>query len=81
VETITAQPTPYGSGPRVGQEIVNTFGWLLTRAPRLAKALQETPGASETMAEILAGFDLFHRKEGIRASDEPPGASSTMRPA
>lgn len=58
------------SGPRVGAEIANAWGWLLNRAPRIAKALSETPGSTQTMAEVCAGFDFFHRRYGLqRAAD------------
>jgi hypothetical protein len=57
-------------GPRVGPEIANAWGWLLNRAPRLAKALQATPGATATVADILAGFDLFHRRHGLTRPQE-----------
>lgn len=53
-------------GPRVGAEIANSWGWLLNRAPRIAKALDQTPGSTQTMADILAGFDYFHRRYGIQ---------------
>lgn len=51
--------------PRVGAEIANAWGWLLNRAPRIARALDQTPGSTQTMADIVAGFDFFHRRYGI----------------
>jgi hypothetical protein len=58
------------SGLSVGLEIVNAWAWMLARSPRLARALEATPGASATFGEILAGFDVFHRRYGIVSADE-----------
>lgn len=51
--------------PRIGAEIANAWGWLLNRAPRVARALEANPGSSQTMADIVAGFDFFNRRHGI----------------
>jgi transposase len=48
-----------------GPEILNAWAWLLNRAPRVAKAVNDTPGAAKTVADIMAGFDLFHRRYGL----------------
>ena len=53
---------PQRAQVQMGQEIANSWQWLLNRAPRVARALWETPGSATTMAEIVAGFDLFHRR-------------------
>jgi hypothetical protein len=45
-----------------GPEIANAWGWLLARAPRIARQLEATPGSTQVMANILAGFDLFCRR-------------------
>jgi hypothetical protein len=67
---ITPTGGPALSGPRVGAEIPNAWAFLLSRAPRIARALEETPGASQTFGEILAGFDLFHRKNGLVTAEQ-----------
>lgn len=51
--------------PRVGAEIANAWGWLLNRAPRVARALEANPGSTQTMADVVAGFDFFNRRYGI----------------
>ncbi len=55
---------------RVGVEIATAWGWLLARAPRIARALDRTPGASQTMADVLAGFDFFHRRYGLETGQQ-----------
>lgn len=49
----------------MGAEVANSWGWLLNRAPRIAEAIENTPGAARTLADIMAAFDLFHRRQGI----------------
>jgi hypothetical protein len=51
----------------MGPEILNAWAWLLNRAPRVAKAINDTPGSAATLADILAGFDLFHRRYSIQS--------------
>jgi hypothetical protein len=51
---------------RVGTEIANAWGWLLNRAPRIARALNDMPGGPSMMARVLAGVDLYIRRHGIR---------------
>jgi hypothetical protein len=54
----------------VSNEILNTWSWMLARAPRIAKAIHDTPGSAATFAEIMAGFDLFHRRYGLTSKRE-----------
>lgn len=56
--------------PQIGAEIANSWGWLLNRAPRIARALDQTPGSAQTMAEIVAGFDFFHRRYGVQTKQQ-----------
>jgi hypothetical protein len=58
---------------RVGNEIANAWGWLLARAPRVAKALEAMPGAPAMMASVLAGIDLFHRRYGVQPNPRELG--------
>lgn len=68
--------SPQPTGSHV--EIVNAWGWLLSRAPRMARALEATPGASATFGEILAGFDLFHRKMGLVTAEQMRDVERTV---
>lgn len=54
----------------VGTEILNSWAWLLNRAPRVARAIDQTPGSARTLADIMAGFDLFHRRYHITTKRE-----------
>lgn len=63
---------------KVGPEIANAWGWLLNRAPRVAKALHDTPGASQTMADVVAGFDFFHRRYGIQGGQSMSEVQRTV---
>jgi hypothetical protein len=62
---VSATQEPRRAEIFAGPEILNAWGWLLNRAPRVAKAIHDTPGSAGTFAEILAGFDLFHRRYAL----------------
>jgi hypothetical protein len=52
-------------GARMGNEIANAWAWLVARAPRIARALDDTPDAAKVFADVMAAFDFFHRRYGI----------------
>lgn len=62
---MNATAAPARAQIEVGNEILNAWAWLLNRAPRVARAIDQTPGSAKTIADIMAGFDLFHRRYGI----------------
>lgn len=56
---------PQRAQVHMGPEIANAWGFLINRAPRVARAIHDTPGSAQTLADVLAGFDLFHRRYGL----------------
>lgn len=59
----------------VAPGVLNAWGWLLARAPRLARAVHDTPGSAAVLAKVLNGIELIARNSGL----EPEAFARRLR--
>ncbi len=65
LQSITSPPRAPARSLQVGPEIANAWGWLLNRAPRIARTLEEWPGSMSMFARVLAAIDLLCHVRGL----------------